>query len=274
MDLSTRLDGWRASLARFALAFALVLAVCLWLLEVDRPPADPQLTISRAGGELVVFVEGEGGGRLLIAGGRDHTATISTLGWALRPWDTRVDMVLVPAASDLPAAIELARQGRVGAVALMPAAYSRASAALDELRGVASKAGVTVHELAGDETMRLGVSTPLVVEFLPRPDGATGILLRTDVPLVALSTDGSPPPAAPVVVFMRDGASSYASALQSRPKLLVTPGAPPPGLPVDDAREARLLRLAEGERAVLIAAPPGIRLRGPVPTALYAAGAR
>lgn len=271
---AARTSAWRAILARFALTFALVLAVCLWLLEIDRPPADPRLSISRAGGELVVLVEGRGRGRLLVGGGRDHAAAISTLGSALRPWDTRLDMVLVPAATDLPAAIELARQGRVGTVALLPPVYSGPSVALDELRGVAARAGVTVQELAGDETLRIGTGAPLVVELLPRSDGATGILVRTDVPLVALSTDGTLPPAAPVVVLMRNAASSYAAALQSLPKLVVAPSAPPPGLTLADARDAQLLQLAEGERAVLVAAPPGIRLRGPAPRPLYAAGVR
>lgn len=274
MDRRTRLSAGHANLARFTLTFALVLAVCLWLLEVDRPPADPQLTISRAGGDLVVLIEGRGGGRLLVGGGRDRTAAMSSLGRILRPWDTRLDMVLVAAVSDLPAAIDLARQGRVAMVALLPPVHSRPSVALDELRVVAAKAGVAVNELAGDETLRVGAGPQLIVEFVPRPDGAIGMLLRTDVPLVALSTDGSVPPAAPVVVFTRTSATSYAAALQLLPKLLVAPSAPPVGREADGARDARLLYLADGERAVLVAAPPGIRLRGPVPQTPYTAGAR
>lgn len=274
MFRGARSSAGHASLTRFALTFALVLVACLWLLEIDRPPAEPQLTISRAGAELIVLIEGRDGGRLLVGGGREYTSALAALGRALRPWDTRLDMMLVPTVSDLPAAIELARQGRLRAVALLPPVYSRPSVALNELRGVAASSNVTVHELDGDETLRVGAATPLAVELVPRPDGSTGLLLHAGIPLVALSTDGSLPPAAPVVVFMRTGATSYVAALQALPRLLVASSAPPPGLAMEGTRGARLLHLAEGERAVLVVAPPGIRVRGPVPQTLYAAGVR
>lgn len=274
MVWSTRWTSVGAGVARSALAFSLVLGALLWALELDRPPTRPQLTISSVDGVLVVLIEGAGGGRLAIGPGPERTGTVAALARALRPWDARLDLVLVAAAGDLPAAIDLARSKRVRAVALLPGTLARPGVALNELRAVAAKSNVAVHELAGDETLRVGKTAPLAIELVTGPGGETGMVVRGPEATLALSLNGGLPAAAPVVVFARWNGSSYETALRAAPSLLVAPSSASPVPPVPADRDARLVELADGDTVVLVLAPPGIRVRGQLPRPLAGREAR
>lgn len=252
--------------ARFTLAFFFVLGGCLWGIELERAPAAPRLTIARNARELTVLVEGAGGGRLLIGGGQERTATLAMLGRALKPWDARVDLALVTASADLPAAIDLVRQGRVRGLALLPNVHTRPSAALSEIRAAALQHNVTVHDLSGDERFRFGRGGRLVLELVTGADRVTVLLSSDGFPMVAIGLAGPPTVTAPVVVLARSDRDIYDAAIRAEPRLLVAPGAAPgPGPVVERGPGVWLTRLLDGDTATLELTPPGVRLRGVVP---------
>ena len=137
----------RGEVVRAALTAALALGLLLPLVLLDRPPARPRLTFIGGADGLSLLVEGAGGGRLLVGGGAAQTDVASGLGRSLRPWDRRLDLLLVADPRDLPGAVDLVRYGDVRSVALLGIEGARSGAALASLREAAGQRGVPVEAL-------------------------------------------------------------------------------------------------------------------------------
>ncbi len=111
--------GPRGELARAALTALLALGLLLPFVLRDGTPRAPRLTVFGGEDGLSLLLEGAGGGRVLLGGGGAQTEVGAQLGRRLRPWDRRLDLLLVADARDLPGAVDLVRHGDVRRVATL-----------------------------------------------------------------------------------------------------------------------------------------------------------
>ena len=262
--------SWRREIARGIAVFALVVAVLLPIVLLDRPPAAPRLTIIGSD-SLSVLLEGTGGGRVLIGGGGGLADVPAALGRQWWPWNRRLDLLVVLDPRDLPGATELARHGDVGAVALlMPAADQPASAAQAALREVCARRAIPLEEVADGERVTLGRDASLVVDLAPALTSTTPASVRIAAGALALTiAQGNAALLAPVngALAPRATQDNFRAAFATGATLLIAT-APPATIPDQRPPGAYLLLVGPGERATLTIAGDTIRLRGPVPQPL------
>lgn len=256
----------RRELARLCLAAALLLALLLPPAVFDGTPARPRLTLLGGGERLGLLLEGAGGGRVLVGGGEAQADVPAALGRQLRPWDRRLDLLLVADGRDLPGAVELARHGDLGAVATLGLEGSRRWAAeLTALGDACAARAIPLTAIEGAERIRIGRDDGLALDVLPAPNAGDGAALRLVAGrFSATILAGAPVPADPALgaILLGGGQDLYRAALAARPGLVIAPEAPPAAL-ANEAPTARLLVVGPGERATLALTERGLRLRGP-----------
>ena len=268
--------GLRRQLGQAGVASLVTLALLLPLVLLDRPPARPQLTFFGGEDGLSVLLEGAGGGRVLVGGGDAQADVPALLGRHLRPWDRRLDLLLVADARDLPGATTLVRAGDVRAVAVVGLDEARASrAALTALREACAARSVPSRVVDEAERIRVGRDAgdegSLILEVAPAASagaGAGGGAVRLIAGrFSAIVWSGAPtvlgtsPGATIGAILTRGGQEAHRSALAASPSFVVAPGAPPASSPA--SRDGHLLLVGPGERATLLIEARGLRLRGP-----------
>ena len=255
---------------RAGVTAALALALLLPLVLLDRPPARPRLTFIGGADGLSLLVEGAGGGRVVVGGGAAQTDVAAALGRLLRPWDRRLDLLLVADARDLPGAVDLVRYGDVRRVALLGLEGTRSGGpALAALREAAGQRGVPVEELAGGERIRVGADGGVLLDVLAGQDEGATLRLSAGETVVAVVTGavGAVEPA-PLAVVLRAGQEPYRAALAAHPGLVIAP-APPAGQGAAEGSVAtRLAIVGPGQRATLELGGRTLRLSGPEVQAL------
>lgn len=267
--------GVRGELARAALTALLALGLLLPFVLRDGTPRAPRLTVFGGEDGLSLLLEGAGGGRVLLGGGGAQTEIGAQLGRRLRPWDRRLDLLLVADARDLPGAVDLVRHGDVRRVATLGLEGARAGgSALAALRDACAARGIPLEAIDAAERIRVGRAADnasgaaLTLDVQPAPEEGAGAALR----LVAggfaatiVGGGGTVPEPAPAAILLRGGQEGYRAALAARPGLLIA-AAPPSAATTRDAPPARhLLVVGPGDRATLDLEREGrgLRLRGP-----------
>lgn len=256
----------RRELARLCLTVTLALGLLLPLALLDRPPARPRLTLIGGGDGLSVLLEGAGGGRVLLGGGGTQADVPASLGRHLRPWDRRLDLLLVADGRDLPGAIALVRHGDVRAVATLGLEGARPLAdELAALREACAARAIPLQAIEGAERIRVGRDASVTLDVLPALGAGEGAALRLAAgPFSATVFAGTPAPAdaATGAILLRGGQETYRAALAAGPGLVIAP-APPPAAVAKEAGGGRLLVIGPGERATFTLTDRGLRLRGP-----------
>ncbi len=258
----------RRELARLCLTAALALGLLLPLALLDRSPAGPRLTVIGGGDGLSLLLEGAGGGRVLVGGGGAQADVPALLGRQLRPWDRRLDLLLVADGRDLPGATELVRHDDVRQVAILGLEGSRAhAAALDALRDACASRAVPLRVIEGTERIHLEAADDagLTLDVTPAPAAGEGGSLRlTAGPLVATIAAGATPgDRAPAAILLRGGQEGWYAALAARPGLVIAPAPPPASVLTGGVTSAaHLLIVPPGERATLSLEGTDLRVRG------------
>ena len=275
-DLLSETGAWRQELSRLCLTVVVALGLALPLVARDRPPEHPRLTFIGGGDGLSLLLEGAGGGRVLVGGGDTHTAVPAALGRHLRPWDQRLDLLLVADGRDLPGAVELVRHGDVRAVAILGHGLEEArsnAAALAALRDACAGRAVPLRVVEGVERLRVGRDEGLTLEVSPAIAAGEGAALRlVGGRFTAVIVAGAPAPSgvATGAVLLRNGQEPYRAALAAGSGLIVAPGPPPATTDGTPAWARQLLIVGAGERATLSLEGRVLRLRGPMLQALRA----
>jgi hypothetical protein len=257
---------FRDDLRRIALvALGVVVVLLPFGLLLQRPLQQQQLTLIGGGDSLSLLLEGVGGGRVLVGGGASQADVPAALGRHFRPWDRRIDLLIIADRRDLPGATELVRRGMVREVATV-GIYDQPAAALAmaALGAACTARDVPLRAIGIAERIAIGREPQIALIVAPPGDSEGVPTLHLEAgPFVAPVLVGAGAGDGPALgaILLRANREIYGLAAGSEARIIAAP-ASPPELEVADAEGRYLLIVGVGERATLVVEDGALRLRG------------
>lgn len=246
-------------------AICTVLVVLPFVLHLQRPLSRPQVTLLGHGDSLSLLLEGAGGGRVLVGGGASQADIPAALARHFRPWDVRIDLLIVADRRDLPGATELVRRGMVREVATVGIYDQPAAApAMATLNEVCRVREVPLRAFGQSQRIAIGGEPQLVLTVVPPGDADAPPRLHLQAGILAapilIGADADDDPAIGAILLRANG-ENFGLAADSQARLIAAP-APPGDLDVADTEGRYLLIAGVGDRVTLVVEDGALRLRG------------
>ena len=219
----------RSQWTQNALVFAAVLAVALSFgIGASRPTGPARITVLPVGDAITYLIE-DGDGRRIIVGGGGSDAALRAFSERTRPWERRVDMLVLPPPfrDHLPGATEIVQRTAVGRVIELGGPGAKPPARYDPWQLATLSRGRVPERLWGHATIPLAGGATLDLIAPEAPDGIP-LKLPTRAPKPSTSARTSPSAADP-----ESGAApgGYLRLSNGTTNLLVALGAPDATLP-------------------------------------------
>ncbi|MDQ6601858.1 MAG: hypothetical protein M3Z19_03945 [Chloroflexota bacterium] len=221
----------RARKVQNALVFVAVFAVALAFgVGSSRPSGPTRITVLPVGDAITYLIEDDDGRRIIVGGGGTDAA-LRAFSERTRPWERRIDMLILPPPfrDHLPGATELVRRADVGRVVELGGPGAKPSPRYDPWQLATLDRGHIPERLWGHATIPLAHGTTL---DLIAPEAPDGIPLKLPARAPKPSGSGSArtpqPPADPEIGAAPGG---YLRLSNGATTLLVALGAPDATLP-------------------------------------------
>jgi hypothetical protein len=212
-----------------ALVFAAVLAVALAFgVGTSRPTGPARITVLPVGDAITYLIE-DGDGRRIIVGGGGTDAALRAFSERTRPWERRVDMLVLPPPfrDHLPGATEIVQRTAVGRVIELGGPGAKPPARYDPWQLATLNRGRVSERLWGHATIPLAHGATL---DLIAPEAPDGIPLKLPVKAPKPST-GTRTPQSPADPESGAAPGGYLRLSNGTTSLLVALGAPDATLP-------------------------------------------
>lgn len=219
----------RSQWTQNALVFTAVLAVALSFgIGTSRPTGPARITVLPVGDAITYLIE-DGDGRRIIVGGGGSDAALRAFSERTRPWERRVDMLVLPPPfrDHLPGATEIVQRTAVGRVIELGGPGAKPPARYDPWQLATLSRGRIPERLWGHATIPLAHGASLDVVAPEAPDGIP-LKLPAKAPKASASARAPQSPTDP-----ESGAASggYLRLSNGTTNLLVALGAPDATLP-------------------------------------------
>ncbi len=212
-----------------ALVFVAVLAVALSFgIGLNRPSGPTRITVLPVGDAITYLIEDDDGRRIIVGGGGTDAA-LRAFSERTRPWERRVDMLILPPPfrDHLPGATELVRRTDVGRVVELGGPGAKPPSRYDPWQLATLDRGRVPERLWGHATIPLARGATLDLIAPEAPDGIP-LKLPAKAPKPASGTHAPQSSADP-----ETGAApgSYLRLSNGGASLLIALGAPDATLP-------------------------------------------
>ncbi len=218
----------RSRWAQNALVFVAALAIALSFgIGASRPTGPARITVLPVGDAITYLIE-DGDGRRIIVGGGGTDAALRAFSERTRPWDRRVDLLILPPPfrDHLPGATEIVRRTTVGRVVELGGPGAKPPARYDPWQLATLDRGRVPERLWGHATIPLAGGATL---DLIAPDAPDGIPLK--LPAKAPKPGGARVPQPPADPESGAAPGGYLRLSDGAESLLVALGAPDATLP-------------------------------------------
>ena len=214
--------------ARGVLAFVVVLAAALPLgIGLNRPTGPARITVLPVGDGITYLIE-DGDGRRILVGGGASDAALRAFSERTRPWDRRLDLLVLPPPfrDHLPGATELVRRTTVGRVIELGGPGAKPPQRYDPWQLATLDRGHLPERFWGHAAIPLAGGATL---DLIAPDAPDGVPLK--LPTRAPKPSGSRAPTTPPAPEASAAPGGYLRLSDRTTSILLALGTPDATLP-------------------------------------------